>query len=243
MYQSQYDRYDMPEIKLTKHFLENTNGTDYIVGDLHGEYYAFREELEKVDFDPKVDRVFSVGDLVDRGPDSETALHLLDMPWFHAVLGNHEDFVLGSHGKSIWYMNGGKWADDVEDLMELRKLIYDKMTLTITLNTKNGVIGIVHAESEDDWNDNIQDSRNLNTWARTMFRYMAPYRISNIDMVVVGHTALKRPVQLGNVLNIDTGAGKGGYVTLIKADDVFNEEYKRVFEPSPKVTKVLDDNF
>lgn len=68
----------------------NTQGTDYVVGDLHGCFQLLQDALDKVFFDPACDRLFSVGDLVDRGPDSLKCLQLLAEPWFHAVMGNHE---------------------------------------------------------------------------------------------------------------------------------------------------------
>lgn len=72
----------------------NTQGKDYIVGDLHGCYALLEKLLEEVRFDPAQDRLFSVGDLVDRGPDSLRCLQLLDEPWFYAVMGNHEEMLL-----------------------------------------------------------------------------------------------------------------------------------------------------
>ena len=56
----------------------NLEGRDFVVGDIHGEYDQFMKELEKVNFDKNIDRVFSVGDLVDRGKDSYWCLLLQD---------------------------------------------------------------------------------------------------------------------------------------------------------------------
>ena len=70
-------------------------------------------------FDPARDRLFSVGDLVDRGEHSEQALALLDKPWFHAVLGNHEDTLCavaeGRLRRQWWYGIGGMWAANLPD--------------------------------------------------------------------------------------------------------------------------------
>lgn len=68
----------------------NTQGRDFVVGDLHGCRALLDAELARQDFDVARDRLFSVGDLVDRGPDSEGCLDLLMEPWFHAVMGNHD---------------------------------------------------------------------------------------------------------------------------------------------------------
>ncbi len=76
----------------------NSAGRDLIVGDLHGHRALFELELERIAFDPSRDRVLSVGDLIDRGPDSLETLALIDEPWFHAVLGNHELMLLNYLG-------------------------------------------------------------------------------------------------------------------------------------------------
>jgi serine/threonine protein phosphatase 1 len=70
------------------------------VGDIHGHFQRLQQCLEAVGFDPAVDRLFSVGDLVDRGPHSEAALDWLAQPWFHAVQGNHEG--PGNHPRARW---------------------------------------------------------------------------------------------------------------------------------------------
>src|SRR5690349_6471755 len=68
----------------------NSKGRDFIVGDLHGVYDLLDQALETVRFDTQCDRLFSVGDLMDRGPYSARALVFLQKPWFFAVAGNHE---------------------------------------------------------------------------------------------------------------------------------------------------------
>lgn len=72
----------------------NELGKDYVVGDLHGCYGLLEQLLKSVAFDPGCDRLFSVGDLIDRGPDSYKCLQLLEEPWFFAVQGNHEQMLL-----------------------------------------------------------------------------------------------------------------------------------------------------
>ena len=72
-------------------FKENWHGRDFVLGDLHGCLELLQIEMIKVGFNEETDRIFSVGDLVDRGPDSLKCLELVFEPWFHSVLGNHEE--------------------------------------------------------------------------------------------------------------------------------------------------------
>jgi len=56
----------------TKHICKlptNQAGKDYVIGDLHGCYELLERLLDAVGFDKSKDRLFSVGDLIDRGPD------------------------------------------------------------------------------------------------------------------------------------------------------------------------------
>ena len=74
----------------------NLQGRDFIVGDLHGHPDVLRRLMDHVGFDYDTDRLFSVGDLVDRGPNCAGALDLLDAPWFYPVLGNHDAMLLAT---------------------------------------------------------------------------------------------------------------------------------------------------
>lgn len=97
----------------------NKVGKDYVVGDLHGCFDLLNRLMEHVNFDESCDRLFSVGDLVDRGPDSLFCLSFLDEPWFYAVQGNHELMMLEPF---IDYLTDG----EVENFDRIRKSgLYD----------------------------------------------------------------------------------------------------------------------
>lgn len=53
-----------------KIFEINEVGKDFIVGDIHGCLDQLKFQLSVTGFDKSKDRLFSVGDLIDRGPDS-----------------------------------------------------------------------------------------------------------------------------------------------------------------------------
>ncbi|MFT6897559.1 MAG: bis(5'-nucleosyl)-tetraphosphatase (symmetrical) [Paraglaciecola sp.] len=65
---------------------------DYVVGDIQGCLSGLKILLAKVNFDPRVDKLWSVGDMVARGPESLQTLHYLyDLgDSFETVLGNHD---------------------------------------------------------------------------------------------------------------------------------------------------------
>ena len=66
-------------------------GRDWIVGDVHGCFQTLRQALAAIDFEHGRDRLFSAGDLIDRGPNSIEALAWLEAGRFDAVvMGNHE---------------------------------------------------------------------------------------------------------------------------------------------------------
>jgi serine/threonine protein phosphatase 1 len=98
----------------------NSRGKDYVVGDLHGCYDLLLRVLDEVDFDQTRDRLFSVGDLIDRGQDSLKCLELLAEPWFYAVKGNHEDLMLDFFQS---YRQDGH-LEDLKDVRGTRFLLY-----------------------------------------------------------------------------------------------------------------------
>lgn len=121
----------------------NSNGRDFIVGDMHGCYDLFEAELEKVSFDPACDRVISVGDLIDRGPNSLACLRLLKQPWFHAVRGNHEIMLLNYaypalrscpllQNDDLFLKNGGNWVERLDDIGQT-ELHYQLLPLVAAL--------------------------------------------------------------------------------------------------------------
>lgn len=70
--------------------------TDYVVGDIQGCLSGLKTLLAKVDFNPQVDKLWSAGDMVARGPESLQTLHFLyDLgDSFETVLGNHDLHLL-----------------------------------------------------------------------------------------------------------------------------------------------------
>lgn len=142
----------MKKDTLIKVFDPNEHGRDFVVSDIHGCYNELQYELRKVGFNKEIDRLFSVGDLMDRGPYGEKCFLLLEEPWFHAVMGNHEllwyyaHMRYGATDRYVFLQNGGEMIEDEYRVNQFSTLI-ESLPLMIEVNLRSGKkIGIVHAE-------------------------------------------------------------------------------------------------
>ena len=205
-------------------FPANTRGRDFIVGDIHGMFPMLKGALTALNFNEEADRLFSVGDLVDRGPDSAAAKQWCAYPWFHAVRGNHEEMCLTARS-DLHLLNGGEWflKLDAEEQESFREL-FRSLPFAIEIEDTNGAvdIGIVHADPVFDyWPDLIAalESENKSSqlaalWSRAKIDNIDITAISGVGLVVCGHTVTTGSTLLGNTLYIDTGACFGMSLTL-----------------------------
>lgn len=238
--------------------MPNLRGVDFFVGDIHGGFTQLSKDLAAQGFDPAQDRLICVGDLVDRGEDSDVASQWLEQPFFHAVRGNHEDLylrwrALGSQGrarqefeKESYFKNGGRWVRNVDEL-EHRKLesLLAQLPYFIAVAAPDGrTVGVVHAELPDGcaWPKLLQlsgcsDLLKSMTWGRTRLRAARKgepegkdgNRIRGLDALVCGHVVVRQPTVLGNIIYLDTGGwSPKGRFSLLRMDDLL-----RMVAPAP----------
>ena len=90
----------------------------YVVGDIQGCFAPFRQLLERVKFNPDKDRLWSVGDLVNRGSDNLGVLR-----WFFAHRDN-VTMVLGNHDLHLMAVSAGvrkpSRSDNFHDILEAK---------------------------------------------------------------------------------------------------------------------------
>ena len=235
----------------------NPQGRDFVVGDLHGCYTLLQTALANVSFDPTMDRLISVGDLVDRGPQSLECLQLLDKSWFYATMANHEDLMLSYLDRSpmgdYWFQNGGSWFGDLcgSDKAIVKQycaLYASKLPKLITLNMKDGrKFHVMHAEldtqevlSDKDFADEAKFTKlwdeiefhnggKVGMWGRLVFKHLYRQKLdthnidkylrgatiskigkwaqgSNLSTVYVGHSVMREPTKVWNLVNLDTCA-------------------------------------
>ena len=199
----------------------NEAGRDLVVGDVHGCFRTLARALSELGFDPGSDRLFGVGDLVDRGPHSEDALSWLEERFDAVTLGNHErpirDLfrakVLGSrervHGwlGKVHRAEYGRWFAALSE-----------MPLALTIQTPHGPVGVIHAQVPDpDWGRTLEllstgaadmtdiallgfEAEEDEAWARAR-------PVEGLRALVHGHRTIREVERTHNRWNVDTGAG------------------------------------
>ncbi|MDH5300516.1 MAG: metallophosphoesterase [Gammaproteobacteria bacterium] len=222
----------------------NQRGRDYVVGDIHGYFSLLEVLLDHAGFDSRVDRLICVGDLIDRGPESEKAIEYLQQPWLYTVKGNHEELLMRAAGPfrsvdgsfDLWMRVGGEWALDADSrLLDRMRALVDPLPLAIEVETPRGRIGVVHADVPQgmSWDELLvgleqdklksEQMREL-LWSRDRYKRMksgelAPTSpqavVTGVYRVFVGHSIVPGISQMGNVCFIDTGVSWEGSLSLI----------------------------
>lgn len=222
------------EVVRIKRFATNTAGRDFAVGDIHGHFTRLQSALDAAGFDPAVDRLFSVGDLVDRGPECRDVLEWLAKPWFHPVRGNHDDYVCRFDTCDVdnWVYNGGAWfAGLAWDEQREFAAQFRELPIAIEVETPGGLVGVVHADCPfPSWDQlraaleapetakQLRLTQNTCMWSRSRTELGDTDGVQGLRALVVGHTPLHKPAALGNVIHIDTMGWRpqdGGYFTLL----------------------------
>lgn len=143
--------------------------TDYAIGDIQGCYDELQTLLELIEFDSSQDRLWLVGDIINRGPHSLKTLRFVKNLGNRAitVLGNHEIYAMAAFHNIVHYDPGNTFyeifeAPDCDELlhwMRHRPLLY--------YEKENNAV-MVHAGIPPVWNlhDALNYARELETALR-----------------------------------------------------------------------------
>lgn len=209
----------------------NEAGRDFVVGDIHGCFDQLCERMTEVAFDPARDRIFALGDLSDRGPQSRDALSWLEQPWFKAIRGNHEqmqiDYFEGRVEADLCEVNGGAWFVALSREKQARHVAaYRGLPILAEVDCGRRRVGLVHADPVTaDWRatkDLVvaggEDGHHaaMALWSRRTIGNQTAMTVAGIDEIYCGHSVVRDPVSLGNVHFIDTGAVFGGRLTMVQ---------------------------
>ena len=127
----------------------------WVVGDVHGCARELSDLLDEIRFDPAGDELWSVGDLVNTGPESLEALRLWSDAGGRAVIGNHDVHALLVHAG-----RGARPGDRLDALFAAE----DGATLLARLRSSPAMVRLerevaprsvwlVHAGLNPQWND------------------------------------------------------------------------------------------
>jgi serine/threonine protein phosphatase 1 len=217
----------------------------YVIGDIHGCTDLLDRIIDLIHRDierrPGAESItVTLGDYVDRGPDSRGVIERLARNPFPtpyvALKGNHEDFLLKFLSDPLigplWQRNGGletlrSYGVPVTDLVfnrgyekaasalraampEEHRRFLSSLKLAISL----GPYFLCHAGVRPGIPLDRQDDEDL-MWIREEF-LLSPFNFGQI--IVHGHTPVRTPENLPNRINIDTGAVLTGRLTCVVLD-------------------------
>lgn len=197
------------------------------VGDVHGCADALRAILSAVGLGPE-DRVVTLGDYIDRGPDSRGVLDLLveldASGRLVPLLGNHEEMMLGalrgSYPRNWWLQHGAVQTLDsygfVGDLSVIPREHLKFLDRCLPYFESGDAI-FTHA--------NYVASEPLERQPAEALRWQSlqehfPARHVSGKRAFVGHTAQKRGeiLDAGHLVCLDTWCHGGGWLTAMDVE-------------------------
>ena len=207
----------------TRLFPANGKGRDLVVGDVHGCFRTLARALDELAFDPARDRLFGVGDLVNRGPHSADALEWLETRFEAVTVGNHEVPVRDWFRSKLLKARrrGEGWLRDIppSDYQRWWDAL-SALPLAITIETAYGPVGVVHAEAPyPEWTRAVELLENgsdediemvlLGYETKEEQAEARSRPVKGLRALVHGHWPVTKVAPILDRWNIDTGAGVG----------------------------------
>jgi serine/threonine protein phosphatase 1 len=199
-----------------------------VIGDIHGCYFELCKLYNKlISYTPEI---YSVGDLIDRGPDSKDVIQFCIDCNTKPVMGNHEDMLIEAirnpryetvpgyeNNKSIWLYNGGdktirsylgRKSSSIKKFTSEFKSCghYDFISnLPLKIELEHCIIshgGLITGKPD-----------NNSLWNRDL-----PSKLDKLQ--VFGHTPVESPEYIpGHYINIDIGCVYNGKLTGVVISD------------------------
>lgn len=205
----------------------------YAISDIHGNDKALSEVLRKVNFDYDLDHLYFLGDLADGYTGFIECINIFNkIKNFHGIYGNHDlflkEYVNNGRIDKRWVKIGGLETIDLigcgKNLNLIRdffssfkyyRIYKDKFLCHGGFNQKRPI------SKQKKLTFSI--NRHLYDTAKKYERIGKKIKIldySEINTIVIGHstTKNKKPAFMSNLINIDTGCGHNGYLTILDLD-------------------------
>jgi serine/threonine protein phosphatase 1 len=200
------------------------------IGDIHGCFNALKSLVEFVSFRPG-DTIVTLGDYVDRGPDSRAVLDfLIEFRKTHnhvALRGNHEIMMLDSRENKSWF---GPWmsyggdatlrsyastGNDEGAFADVPDSHFDFLENQLVSFHECSSHFFVHAYADP--RIALEDQSDASLYWR---KYQDPERHCSDKIMVCGHTAQRSglPLSNGHAVCIDTWAHGGGWLSCFDVE-------------------------
>lgn len=216
-----------------------------VIGDIHGGLRALHQIMESAKVTPN-DTLIFLGDYVDGWSQSPQVIdYLIELEKTHNCIfirGNHDELLLEWLTKKTdnptWFMHGGEstvlaYANANPETIK-KHIVFLESLENYYLDEENRLF--IHAGFTNVNGIEYEYFPKLFYWDRTLWETVLamdktlkpndifyPKRLTLYKEIYIGHTPVSRinkkvPVQMVNVLNIDTGAAFKGPLTIMDVD-------------------------
>lgn len=225
----------------------------FVLGDVHGNYKALKQVLEKSKFDYKKDKLIIIGDVVDGFNCSfEVVEELLKIKNRVFVIGNHDLFFMNymatGWAENIWLSQGGK---ETRESYKSHGYHYKKMPKKHKDFFNNGIYWyevnkmlFVHGGFDYPKHPKDCETKDLTCDRELIQRMLNGLQIKEWNKIFVGHTITEdvcsKPFiidyygeKFAKLIKIDCGAGWSGRLCLydVDTDEYFLSDYAKKLNP------------
>lgn len=189
----------------------------FVIGDIHGCFEEFQQLLKLVEIQPE-DELVSVGDIVDRGPGSQTLYEFFrDRPNAKVLMGNHERKhargVLSYSQEIVKVQMGDDYGEFVEWCKNLPYYYETPGAIIVHAFFENGK---ELAEQKEEVLSGTTSGSKYLTKLYGEERYWQDLYANRKPIIYGHHVVGDRPKIYNNTYGIDTGACHAGYLSAIE---------------------------
>ncbi len=172
---------------------------NYVMSDIHGHKKRFESILSQINLQPE-DRLYILGDVIDRNPEGLSILYrLMGMPNVTMLPGNHERMMLDvlanpsdPYLREMWYRNGGRvthyqWRGIPTSLRQKMIRYLNRLPVNVDLRIGDKDYLLVHGAPEVCWSEDPEYYDNSATYA--VWKRLEPDK-KYVDgkTIIFGHT-------------------------------------------------------
>ncbi len=210
------------------------------IGDVHGCFEELMDLLDKVKYSYSKDRLYFVGDLINKGPYSKKVLEFVYNSKSKVVIGNHELGLIQLYeSKGNW---GGSTLDHVLLSLGKQAKFWVKWMKQLPSFIEGDDFILVHAGLIPDKKPKEKDREilaRIRTWdgkGKDLNNVKHPpwYNLyQGKKKVIFGHWAKKGLIREGNCIGLDSGCCYGRKLTayILDTDEIVQVDAKMQYEP------------